>query len=173
VLQFLITEINYGGRVTDDKDRRLISNLITSFCAPPMLTVNHPFSPSGAYTTPDCLTARDYLEHIRQYPLAPKPEIFGLHDNADITCDQNETYDLCATCLSLQPRVAAGVGRSREEIISELADTILSQVGPTTQQRLQPGACGTLAGPCDGAWADVDSCETPQIMYLHVQQRVD
>ena len=26
-LRFLFTEINYGGRVTDDKDRRLINNL--------------------------------------------------------------------------------------------------------------------------------------------------
>ena len=46
----------------------------------------------------------------------PKPEIFGLHENADITCDQNETYDLFATVLSLQPRVSSGQGQSREEV---------------------------------------------------------
>jgi hypothetical protein len=34
VLQFLFTEINYGGRVTDDKDRRLIKSLVKGFCAP-------------------------------------------------------------------------------------------------------------------------------------------
>lgn len=57
------------------------------------------------------------MEVLKQYPIVPKPEIFGLHDNADITCDQNETYDLFATVLSLQPRVSAGAGASREDII--------------------------------------------------------
>lgn len=57
------------------------------------------------------------MELLKQYPIVPKPEIFGLHDNADITCDQNETYDLFATVLSLQPRVSAGAGASREDII--------------------------------------------------------
>ncbi len=37
MLRFLFTEINYGGRVTDDKDRRLINNLINTFCAPEVL----------------------------------------------------------------------------------------------------------------------------------------
>lgn len=37
VLRFLFTEINYGGRVTDDKDRRLINNLIHTFCGPDVL----------------------------------------------------------------------------------------------------------------------------------------
>lgn len=39
VLRFLFTEINYGGRVTDDKDRRLINNLIDTFCGPQLLEV--------------------------------------------------------------------------------------------------------------------------------------
>ena len=34
VLRFLFTEINYGGRVTDDKDRRLMAALIQRFCGP-------------------------------------------------------------------------------------------------------------------------------------------
>jgi dynein heavy chain len=34
VLRFLATEINYGGRVTDDKDRRLINALVERFCGP-------------------------------------------------------------------------------------------------------------------------------------------
>jgi dynein heavy chain len=37
VLRFLFTEINYGGRVTDDKDRRLINNLVHTFCGPQVL----------------------------------------------------------------------------------------------------------------------------------------
>ena len=39
------------------------------------------------------------------------PELFGLHENADITCAQNETFATLSTLLSLQPRVAGGAHR--------------------------------------------------------------
>ena len=82
---------------------------------------NYAFSESGIFRVPeeavDCAT---YLEYIRQLPLAPRPEIFGLHENADITCDQNESYDLFGTVLLLQPREQTkGGGMSREDIIEK------------------------------------------------------
>lgn len=52
VLRFLVTEINYGGRVTDDKDRRLMSNLINSFLGPEVLDPNYKFSASGVSASP-------------------------------------------------------------------------------------------------------------------------
>ena len=67
---------------------------------------------------------------MRSLPSVPRPEIFGLHDNADITSDQNETYDLFATVLSLQPRAAAGGGVSREDAISARCDAIAARVPP-------------------------------------------
>lgn len=59
VLQFLFTEINYGGRVTDDKDRRLISNVVKTFCSHQVLQEGHAFSPSGTYTVPACETVAE------------------------------------------------------------------------------------------------------------------
>jgi dynein heavy chain, axonemal len=73
-------------------------------------------------------TAQDFVDMLRQYPIAPKPEIFGLHDNADITCDQNETYDLFATVLSLQPRVASGGGVSRDDAIMAQCQAIVDKL---------------------------------------------
>ncbi|KXZ54227.1 hypothetical protein GPECTOR_5g319 [Gonium pectorale] len=132
VLRFLFTEINYGGRVTDDKDRRLINNLIYTFCGPQVLEPGYAFSPSGVYAVPPAPVAsvRDHLELLRAYPLLPRPEIFGLHDNADITCDQNETYDMFATLLALQPRVASGGSTSQESVIGEMAADILGRLPP-------------------------------------------
>jgi dynein heavy chain, axonemal len=51
VLQFLFAEINYGGRVTDAKDRRLINHLVTQFCNSGVLDQAYSFSPSGTYTS--------------------------------------------------------------------------------------------------------------------------
>jgi hypothetical protein len=64
VLQFLFTEINYGGRVTDDKDRRLINTLISTFCAPQVLQVGYAFSPSGTYAVPGCETVAQVRWHV-------------------------------------------------------------------------------------------------------------
>ncbi len=77
---------------------------------PPIFQPGCRFSPSGTYATPpeEVVSVREHLELLRAYPIVPAPEIFGLHDNADITCDQNETYDMFSTVLSLQPRVASG-----------------------------------------------------------------
>jgi dynein heavy chain, axonemal len=51
VLRFLFTEINYGGRVTDSKDRRLINNLVLTFCNEGVVGDGYAFSPSGTYTS--------------------------------------------------------------------------------------------------------------------------
>ncbi|WIA11828.1 hypothetical protein OEZ85_011917 [Tetradesmus obliquus] len=131
VLQFLFTEINYGGRVTDDKDRRLINTLIGSFCAPQVLQEGYAFSPSGTYAVPGCETAAQFCDVIRGYPLVPSPEIFGLHENADITCQQAETYALLGTLLGLQPRSSSGgggAGSSQEAVVGRIAQDILDKL---------------------------------------------
>lgn len=63
----------------------------------------------------------DYLTYIDKLPLNPSPEAFGLHDNAEITNAQNETFSLLETILSIQPRSSSNTGKSRETIIEELA----------------------------------------------------
>jgi len=128
VIRFLTSEINYGGRVTDNKDRRLINMLLEDFVNDDVINIGYKYSPSGVYSTTDAIMLRDYIDYIGQLPISPSPEIFGLHDNADITCDQNETYEMFLTILSLQPRSSAGSGLSREEVIEAKCEEILAQV---------------------------------------------
>ena len=56
------------------------------------------------------------MDYIRQLPINDTPEIFGLHDNANITFAQNETFSLLNGILRLQPKSSSGAGRSREEV---------------------------------------------------------
>lgn len=49
VLNYLGAEINYGGRVTDDKDIRLIKSILTLYCSKEVLRDGHKFSESGLY----------------------------------------------------------------------------------------------------------------------------
>jgi hypothetical protein len=75
VLQFLFTEINYGGRVTDAKDRRLINNLVLNFCNEDVLETGYSFSPSGVYSTP-CVLWSPLAERVHNLPWPPVRKLF-------------------------------------------------------------------------------------------------
>lgn len=94
--------------------------------------------------------------------MQPQPEIFGLHANADITCQQAETYELLNTVLSLQPRTSSSkssAADSREVVVARVATDILAKVKaglhvctPPTQHKetiivviVLPGIIPTLA----------------------------
>jgi hypothetical protein len=74
-----------------------------------------------------------FCDTIRSYPLQPQPEIFGLHVNADITCQQAETYELLATVLGLQPRTTSSgtAADSQDATVARMANSILEKVCST------------------------------------------
>lgn len=49
VLKYTAGEINYGGRVTDDWDRRCIMNVLEDFYNPSVLNSEFSYSESGIY----------------------------------------------------------------------------------------------------------------------------
>merc|ERR1719409_2588516 len=55
VLTFLGAQINYGGRVTDDKDKRLITCILKQYVCPDLVErgKDYAFSKSGTYYCPD------------------------------------------------------------------------------------------------------------------------
>ncbi|CAG9584340.1 unnamed protein product [Danaus chrysippus] len=110
-LNYLAGECNYGGRVTDDKDRRLILSLLSIFYNEDVTTdMNYSFSPSGDYRIPPSMDYNSVLEHIKALPMIAKPEVFGLHENADITKDNKETAALLFGCLLTQTSIVSGGG---------------------------------------------------------------
>lgn len=63
---------------------------------------NHKLSPSGTYYVPSDGNREDYIDFIKEnIPLNDLTEVFGLHDNADITSAINSTDVILGTALSL------------------------------------------------------------------------
>jgi len=86
-LKYMVAEANYGGRVTDPQDRRSIMTLLEDYYNEDMINEqNHKLSPSGTYYVPSDGDRVDYIKFIEEnIPLNDLTEVFGLHDNADIT----------------------------------------------------------------------------------------
>jgi hypothetical protein len=63
---------------------------------------------SGIYYAPVEGHLETYREYVRQLPMDDGPEIFGMHENANISFQAQETFNIVKTCLSIQPRTAGG-----------------------------------------------------------------
>ena len=68
------------------------------------------------------------MAYIKSLNINDTPEIFGLHDNANITFAQNETFRVLQDLLELQPKSLTGGGATREEIIEKVSKDILQRV---------------------------------------------
>lgn len=81
-------DVNYGGRITDDWDRRTMNTLLAEYVCPGAMEDGYHFSADPMYKQAPVGKHADYMEYIKQWPISPHPEAFGLHENADITCAQ-------------------------------------------------------------------------------------
>ena len=65
-ITYLTGECNYGGRVTDDWDRRLLRSILSDFyCHEVVFENKRKLSPSGAYVVPSQMPYEEYIEFIK------------------------------------------------------------------------------------------------------------
>lgn len=130
VLVYTAGHINYGGRVTDDWDRRFQLTMLENFYNSNALTEGHKFSPSGVYSVPPLSDYEGYMYYIRSRPINDEPELFGLHDNANITYANNETDGLLSSILAAGGSAGGSGdgGSDRDAVLMELAESIQSRI---------------------------------------------
>ncbi|XP_040604880.1 dynein heavy chain 2, axonemal isoform X1 [Mesocricetus auratus] len=130
-LKYLIAGVNYGGHVTDDWDRRLLTTYINDyFCDQTLSTPLYRLSVLDTYYIPKDGTLASYKEYISLLPSMDPPEAFGQHPNADVASQITEARTLFDTLLSLQPQITPTRvgGQSREEKVLELAADVKQKI---------------------------------------------
>ncbi|KAH8057324.1 dynein light chain binding protein [Aureococcus anophagefferens] len=105
-LKYCIGECNYGGRVTDGKDRSTLNAILDRF-----------FN-----------NYEEFVALIETLPLVAEPEIFGFHENANITKDTKETQFMFTTVLLTEGGGSGGGGGGNDAMISTTAHDILAKL---------------------------------------------
>eukprot|EP01135_Chromosphaera_perkinsii_P001002 Nk52_evm16s156 gene=Nk52_evmTU16s156 len=138
-LKYLTGDIIYGGRVTDNWDRRILHSVLEKFFNTNVLTDNYSFLSEiekkkstedphvehfrSIYSVPAQQTYVSYLNHIHHFPLVDSPLVFGLDESAN-TIFELRRYDAfleAARTTSNVTFVSQNAGSSGENSVSVIA----------------------------------------------------
>uniref|UniRef100_A0A8C9TK44 Dynein axonemal heavy chain 8 n=1 Tax=Scleropages formosus TaxID=113540 RepID=A0A8C9TK44_SCLFO len=126
-VRYMLGEVQYGGRVTDDYDKRLLN------CFARVWFNDKIFEPTfyfyTGYKVPVCKTVEEYLEYIETLPAVDTPQVFGLHPNADIMYQTNTSAEVLDIITNIQPKESVGgSGETRESVVYKLAQDMLDKL---------------------------------------------
>ena len=137
----MISKANYGGRVTDDRDIRLIDvyaneifndDLIAAEKWRPGAGAGVEVDPKYSYPADEAniksaqdqaalFTPEYFLNTIQDtFPNEDLPAAYGQHTNAEINSQTIDSLDLLDAVLSLQPAAGAGGSGAEDKAIAEI-----------------------------------------------------
>lgn len=138
-VNYMVCDVQYGGRITDDWDRRLFNTYGKAWLTQTCLDADFEFHKGmpGAYIIPanrPGMPGTD-VDHYRKYietlSLVDDPEIFGLHSNADLAYRTLQTKQQLDTILDVQPKEGGGGGGlTREEVVLNMVEDLQSKLPP-------------------------------------------
>jgi dynein heavy chain len=137
--QYMVSEVQYGGKITDDLDRRLFNTYAQVWMSPAVLAPDFSFNPPEPlqripgdfnYKVMDHLEVEHYRKAFSsEFPEIDSPEIFGLHPNADLTFRVKETTKFIDNLTVTQPKqTGGGSGATLEDVVMEKADELLEKI---------------------------------------------
>ncbi|XP_047128865.1 dynein axonemal heavy chain 5 isoform X1 [Hydra vulgaris] len=126
-LCYMLGEVNYGGRVTDEYDKRLLNTFCLEWFNENLF--NEKFEFHHGYGLPKCEQLTDILIYIQNLPAVDTPEVFGLHPNADITYQTKAAVDVLNTILNVQPKdKISSLGETKESSVYRIAEDMLKKL---------------------------------------------
>ncbi|CAF3729197.1 unnamed protein product [Adineta steineri] len=129
-IHYMISEVQYGGRVTDDFDKRLLKTYVQCWFRDEMFDPNFQFE-EKTYRIPKITHMDDIFNYIDTIPNYDSGKVFGLSPLANDRYQEDTTRRVLDTILSIQPKEArGGAGETREAVIYRLATEALEKLPP-------------------------------------------
>ncbi|XP_026319440.1 dynein heavy chain 8, axonemal-like [Hyposmocoma kahamanoa] len=140
-VRYMVSAVQYGGRVTDDYDNRLLVCFTRVWLTDQLFRDDFEFY--RGYGIMKFKNIPEYIEEIDKMKTTDPPQAYGLHTNADITYQRSRTQDMLDTILSIQPKESGGGGgETREASVyrqsKEMLDKLPSNFDPVeVKERLR------------------------------------
>ncbi|XP_014673932.1 PREDICTED: dynein heavy chain 8, axonemal-like isoform X2 [Priapulus caudatus] len=126
-VRYMIGEVQYGGRVTDDFDKRLINTFARVWFSDSMFAKEFEFH--EGYQVIASTNIEQLRLSIEKLPSMDSPEVFRLHPNANIAYQTNRANKIFSTILNIQPKdVVVGQGDTREMIVYKIVTDMLQKL---------------------------------------------
>ncbi|KAJ8683862.1 hypothetical protein QAD02_019654 [Eretmocerus hayati] len=127
---YLTGECNYGGRVTDDRDRRCLNTILLDFYNSDVIDKpNYSFCGTlKEYQLPKKFEYEDYISQIESIPALPSPEVLGLNMNAGITRDLEISKNFFDSLGSMQGGASMGDSSKQDEVLLSIKTDIFKRL---------------------------------------------
>ena len=110
-IQYLVAECNYGGRITDIHDRRLLASLLEKQVNLKVASEKgyNLAETKGLYLVPAELQRQNIIEVTNRMNVVPHPQGMGLSENSAMVRDLRDSKRLLRGVLLTQPGIAEEV----------------------------------------------------------------
>ncbi|VUZ94664.1 dynein heavy chain, putative [Plasmodium vivax] len=125
-IHYMLAEVQYGGKVTDDLDRELLLTYVQHYFNEDLFKMKNETGLENFYNMPKFYEITNFQNFIEKLPNIDTPSVLDLHNNAEITYRVNESRQVLNSILEIQPRdVDQGEEKSMETVVKEIAAGIL------------------------------------------------
>ena len=148
----MIADINYGGHITDQLDKKLLITYSNDmFNDNVLLLPNYKLSNSPLYFIPKDGTLQSYQDFLTNLPNIDHPVAFGQHQNANITSLIIESQTNFTNLMALQSggETVGADGDNREDKIYLLAQDLMSKKPKPIDYYATKKALGRNLSPLD------------------------
>jgi len=120
----MVGDICFGGRITDHWDERTNLELLVRYFNENLLDDTFMFGLDDTYhAMPVGTPLEEVRVYIDQLPIHDKPDIFGLHTNANIEFQHQQVKELLDTLILMEGGAGGGGGESgnTDQLVTDLA----------------------------------------------------
>jgi dynein heavy chain len=152
VINIMVCEIQYGGKISDNIDRELFRAYGDKYFKSQITNPDFPLADvkdGFQYKIPRGQEHSAFLAEIDRVPITDSPEVFQLSVYADIACRMKETKELMESLTDTRPKEGGnmGGGPSKEEQVQVICKKRLAQITNYYPQHVIVEHVSKLKGP--------------------------